>query len=191
MGTATLTTPQGRLDAVGFTGNLNLGTTLSFSCDSWSRERSGSSIRKALVFQNNVEPSFSTQFEVTCAYTVSTPPSFTPPLEPVALTANEPKLWQLPNVAVGSFSLATIKFEPDAALAEFLTFFETTRSVAFNGDAKSLNLASRELTVRYTLVDSIGIEVPNTQAVIISGCQTTKAEIESLQTTLSKAPLKL
>jgi len=153
LGTTNFLNPVGVLKAVEFTGDLNPGTTLYFSCNPWTPLLAGTLVATPLFFKNSVEPRFSTSVQVKCNYRESAPPAFMYPLEPIALVANNPTQWVLPTVLEGSFSLSSVRFEPQAALSTLVAFDEASRTVAFKGTKSMEELCNKELAVVITLVN--------------------------------------
>lgn len=76
LGWPSLTSPYGSLNAVGFSGSLDPGSTIAFSCDPWSTTNQKTTSAKTLVFNNNVEPAFTASFVVSCAFESAVLPVF-------------------------------------------------------------------------------------------------------------------
>ena len=93
------------------------------------------------------------------------PPSFSEDLFRVVLTVGVWHEWTLPEINEGSSPLLDVIVEPEQSLETYLDYNAVTRSISFNGDASSVQLAGKFGRITVTLINSTGDEVSYTQTV--------------------------
>ena len=83
------------------------------------------------------------------------PPSFETATPDIVISVGQSETWALPNIDSGFFTLDRIDFEPDANIAPYLSFDNSSTSIKYNGSPTVVNLNEISLSVKITLVNSI------------------------------------